>query len=145
MSERDVLIERLERLLSEKDREIAELRKMLSDKDKFENIKNRIIYEIKRELSTNLDSQKILELESKIVELKRAVESLMNEVMYIKNELRLLITEKKDYEEVAKRVAKKEVTQTEITPKSPKEPEETEKIKEDVTEIDDEEDIIVCD
>jgi hypothetical protein len=95
MSERDMLIERLEKKLIEKEREVMELRRMLSEKTNFdENLKQSIIDEIKKELQegvehTNL-TERISDIESKIVELRRAVESLMGEVVYLKNELREL-------------------------------------------------------
>ncbi|WP_230972201.1 hypothetical protein [Archaeoglobus neptunius] len=93
MSERDLLIERLERKLAEKERELAELRRM--------NIED--IERIKREIISELESrmpdvnQKISELESKMVELRRAVESVITELTYVKGELRELI-EKKEAE-----------------------------------------------
>jgi hypothetical protein len=81
--------------LIEKEREVMELRRMLSEKTNFdENLKQSIIDEIKKELQegvehTNL-TERISDIESKIVELRRAVESLMGEVVYLKNELREL-------------------------------------------------------
>ncbi len=99
MSERDVLIERLEKKLIEKEREISELRKMLSEKssgEDLESLKQSLLSDLRRivevrDASESDLTKKVAELESKVVELRRAVESLMTEVVYIKNELREVI------------------------------------------------------
>ncbi len=84
MSERDLLIERLERKLAEKERELSELRRMMSGRDDIEKLKAEIISQIRSEFPN------VAELESKIVELRRAIESLITEIAYIKGELKSL-------------------------------------------------------
>lgn len=92
MSERDLLIERLERKLAEKEKELMELRRVSSYKEDLENLKEEIVSQIKAEILTNESiNQKISELESKIVELRKAVESIISEVAYIKGEIKSLI------------------------------------------------------
>lgn len=92
MSERDLLIERLERKLAEKEKELMELRRVSSYKEDLENLKEEIVSQIKAEILTNESiNQKISELESKIVELRKAVESIISEVVYIKGEIKSLI------------------------------------------------------
>ncbi len=87
MAGSDILVERLEKKLIEKDKEIAELKRMLSSKEsEIEEIKRNVAEKIRAELSTEL--QKLKELESKIVELNKIVESLTSEVLYLKTELR---------------------------------------------------------
>ena len=98
MSERDLLIERLEKKLAEKERELAELKKMTYSREDFERIKEEIISQIRAEIPDA--SQKISELESKIVELRRAVESVINEVAYIKGEIKSLIEKEESAEKV---------------------------------------------
>ncbi|WP_456468965.1 hypothetical protein [Archaeoglobus sp.] len=98
MSERDLLIERLEKKLAEKERELAELKKMTYSREDFERIKEEIISQIRAEIPDV--SQKISELESKIVELRRAVESVINEVAYIKGEIKSLIEKEESAEKV---------------------------------------------
>jgi len=86
MSERDILLDRLERKLAKKEKEVEELRKMLSfNEQKFLQFKQEIIEELKKEI---LDSKRIKDLESKVVELSKTVDSLTNELLYIKSELR---------------------------------------------------------
>lgn len=92
MSERDLLIERLEKKLVEKEKELAELKKMAYNREEIERVKEEIIAQIKAEMPDSI--QKISELESKIVELRRAIESVINEVAYIKGEIKSLIEKK---------------------------------------------------
>jgi hypothetical protein len=73
-------LERLERKLFEKEREVQELRKMLGGE--IEKLKRQIIEEITEEL------RKVRDVEAKVVELSKAVDTLMNEVLYLKSEVR---------------------------------------------------------
>jgi chromosome segregation ATPase len=98
MSERDLLIERLEKKLVEKEKELAELKKMAYNREEIERVKEEIIAQIKAEMPDSI--QKISELESKIVELRRAIESVINEVAYIKGEIKSLIEKKESDKKV---------------------------------------------
>ena len=126
MSERDILLDRLERKLAEKEKEVEELRKMLSfNEQKFLQFKQEIIEELKREI---LESKRIKDLESKVVELSKTVDSLTNELLYLKSEFRR--------EEVRDKVRdKKEKDREEIIVDSGVEEEES----------NEDENIIVCD
>ncbi len=124
MVESDILVERLEKKLIEKDKEIAELKRMLSAKEsEIEEIKKNVAEKVRSELASELE--KIKELESKIIELNKIVESLTSEILYLKAEL------------------KKPETKFEIS-----EPRREEKRREKIKGAGDEEgeeDIIVCD
>lgn len=139
MSERDILLERLERKLAEKEKEVEELRKMLSiNEEKIAEIKNELLNELLIELKKDLsDLNKVKELEAKVVELSKTVESLMSEVLYLKAELR---KEVEKSERVESRESKDEVD-SEDTPVVAQEKIEEEQIEEEFEE----EDIIVCD
>ncbi len=76
--ERDIILERLEKKLAEKEKEVEELKKMLSV-NKIEELKREIVKEIKNELK---------EIEAKLTELSKTVETLMSEVLYLKSELK---------------------------------------------------------
>ncbi|RLG37549.1 MAG: hypothetical protein DRN91_05170 [Candidatus Alkanophagales archaeon] len=76
--ERDILLERLERKLAEKEKEVEELRRMLSSKT-VEEIKKELREEFKRDLKS---------VEAKIAELSKSVETLMNEILFIKSEMK---------------------------------------------------------
>ncbi|WP_457548891.1 hypothetical protein [Archaeoglobus sp.] len=76
--ERDILLERLEKKLAEKEKEVEELRKMMSSRN-LEEIKNEIREEFKKELKA---------IEAKVAEISKSVEALMNEILYIKSELK---------------------------------------------------------
>ncbi len=96
MSERDILIERLERKLAEKERELMELRRM--NREELEKIKREIMAEVKEEvlrevqkLLQNSQIQKLSEVDSKIVELRKAMESIINELAYVKGEIKGLL------------------------------------------------------
>ena len=93
MSERDILIERLERKLAEKERELVELRRM--NREELEKIKREIAMEAEEEvlrevhkLLQNSQIQRLSEVDSKIVELRKAMESIITELAYIKGELK---------------------------------------------------------
>ncbi len=89
MSEKDMFIDRLVKKIKEKEYEIAELRKMLTDREILEKIKEYVLFEIKRDLAENFEIlKKVSELESKILEIRRAVESIVSEITYIKGELK---------------------------------------------------------
>ncbi len=143
MSERDLLIERLEKKLVEKERELAELKKMTYNQEEIERLKQDIIAQIKAEIPDSI--QKISEIESKIVELRRAIESVINEVAYIKSEIKSLI-EKEDSE----RKVKTEVFSTlqsdeQVVEKESDDVIDSERRDKQKDEKNDEDGIIVCD
>ncbi len=76
--ERDILLERLERKLAEKEKEVEELRKMLSSKA-LEELKNELREEFRKEIKA---------IEAKVAEVSKSVDALMNEILYIKSELK---------------------------------------------------------
>ena len=78
--ERDILLERLEKKLAEKEREVEELRKLLSS-NTIEELKEKIIKEIEERYD-------LKNLEAKIAELSKAINSIMDEILYIKSEIR---------------------------------------------------------
>lgn len=105
-------MERLEKKLAEKEKELEELRKMLSS-NTIEELKKEII----RELEEKYD---LKNLEAKIIELSKAIENIMSDILYIKSELRLSSQSKKrDLVEI----------------KEPEEAEEKEENKEDESEL----------
>lgn len=128
MSERDLIIERLERKLAEKERELSELRRMMSGREDIEKLKAEIVSQIRSELSA--DFEKISNLESKLVELRRAIESLITEIAYIKGELKGLVGKEDSVEE---REREKE-EETYISPEPTKKLEDSE-----------DDDILICD
>jgi predicted RNase H-like nuclease (RuvC/YqgF family) len=84
MPERDILLERLEKKLSQKEKEVEELKMMMSfGEQKIAEIKKELL----DELRTELGNRKIRELEAKVVELSKTVESLTNDVLYLKEEI----------------------------------------------------------
>ncbi len=121
MSERDLLLDRLERKLAEKEKEVEELKKILSlNEQTLISIKTEIANEIKDEI---LNSEKFKNLELKLIELSKTVDSLTKEMLYLKSELKENKNAKdKRYEEEI------------IIDRSVEE-----------VEFDDDEDIIVCD
>ncbi len=131
MSERDLLIERLERKLAEKERELLELRRMMSGRDDIEKLKAEIISQIRSELP----NEKLAELESKVVELRRAIESIITEIAYLKGELKSL-TEKDAQKDIPVRKEDKEVESEEDVTYITPEPEKVEN---------DDDDILICD
>lgn len=76
MTDRDLIIERLESKLAEKEKEIKELRKVASMS--VDEIKEAVLSEIKGELDR---------LKAKVTELNKTVESLMDEVLFLKSEV----------------------------------------------------------
>ncbi|MFW6127730.1 MAG: hypothetical protein ACOC6M_00965 [Halobacteriota archaeon] len=84
MPERDILLERLEKKLSQKEKEVEELRRMTTFNDsKVEEIKN----ELRNEIQNELGNKKIRDLEAKVIELNKTVQSLTSDVLYLKEEL----------------------------------------------------------
>ena len=79
MSERDLIIERLERKLAEKERELRELRKVAGMN--AEEIKRQVLESMRLEL------EKVEMLEAKVAELNKTVQSLLDEVLYLKANL----------------------------------------------------------
>jgi len=90
--ERDILLERLEKKLAEKERELEELRKMLSSST---------IEQLKREIVKELEEKYNLKnLEARIIELSKAVENIMSDILYIKSELRDSQSKKRELVEI---------------------------------------------
>ncbi|ADB57118.1 hypothetical protein [Archaeoglobus profundus] len=118
--ERDILLERLEKKLAEKEKEVEELRKMLSSKA-LEDLKNELREEFKKDLKA---------IEAKVAELSKSVEALMNEVLFIKSEIKSY--EKKETE-IVDIPLEKEESEIEVA----------EKKEEKRYELDDDEIIIV--
>lgn len=79
MSDRDLIIERLEKKLAEKEKEIRELRRVAGMN--IEELKMEIVKELSDEL------EKVRVLEAKVAELNKTVESLMGEILYLKSEI----------------------------------------------------------
>ncbi len=76
MSERDILIERLEKKLAEKEKEIKALRQVVGMN--YESMKEEILAEV---------NQRLKDIEAKITELSKAVSTLMEDVLYLKSEI----------------------------------------------------------
>jgi len=112
--ERDILLERLEKKLAEKEKELEELRKMLSS-NTIEQLKREIIKELEEKYN-------LKNLEAKIIELSKAIENIMSDILYIKSELRVSQSKRRDLVEI-------------------KEPEESESKK----EVKEEEELIIVD
>jgi len=84
MSDRDILLERLERKLSQKEKEVEELKMMMSfGEHNADEIKREILDEIRNESGF----RRMRELEAKIVHLNKTIESLTSDVLYLKEEL----------------------------------------------------------
>ncbi len=79
MSERDLIIERLERKLAEKEKELKELRRVAGMN--AEEIKRDVLNSLRAEL------EKIERLEARVAELNKTVQSLLDEVLYLKANL----------------------------------------------------------
>lgn len=85
-------MERLEKKLAEKERELEELRKMLSSST---------IEQLKREIVKELEEKYNLKnLEARIIELSKAVENIMSDILYIKSELRDSQSKKRELVEI---------------------------------------------
>ncbi|WP_457591663.1 hypothetical protein [Geoglobus sp.] len=117
MSDRDLIIERLEKKLAEKEKEIRELRRVAGMN--LEELKSEIIREISAEF------ERMRALEAKIAELSKTVESLMSEVLYLKAEIAKSESKSRELREIA-----------EIS-------EEKEEVREESKDSEDE--IIICD
>ena len=107
-------MERLEKKLAEKEKELEELRKMLSS-NTIEQLKREIIKELEEKYN-------LKNLEAKIIELSKAIENIMSDILYIKSELRVSQSKRRDLVEI-------------------KEPEESESKK----EVKEEEELIIVD
>jgi len=94
-----------------------------------ESLKEEIIQTVKNEILNAFDLKKS-EIESKIAELKKAVEQIMNEVIYIKNELKEIVKGEEVSIDYVKRDFRGE------------ESKRGEEVKE---EVEDDSDIIICD
>ncbi len=103
--ERDILLERLEKKLAEKEKELEELRKMLSS-NTIEELKKEIIRELEEKY--NLKS-----LEAKLIELSKAIENIMSDILYIKSELKGSQNKKRDLVEIKEPEKSEEVTEEE--------------------------------
>ncbi len=103
--ERDILLERLEKKLAEKEKELEELRKMLSSKT-IEELKKEIIRELEEKY--NLKS-----LEAKLIELSKAIENIMSDILYIKSVLKGSQSKKRDLVEIKEPEKSEEVTEEE--------------------------------
>ncbi len=123
MSERDILIERLERKLAEKERELTELRRM--NREELEKIKREITEEVKEEvirdvqkLLQNSQIEKLSEVESRIVELRKAMESIITELAYVKGEIRDLL-EKKDSKKDKREIVEEQIQKAKVFENEP--------------------------
>ncbi len=103
--ERDIILERLEKKLAEKEKELEELRKMLSS-NTIEELKKEIIRELEEKY--NLKS-----LEAKLIELSKAIENIMSDILYIKSELKGSQSRKRDLVEIKEPEKSEEVTEEE--------------------------------
>lgn len=90
--ERDILLERLEKKLAEKEKELEELRKMMSS-NAIEQLKREIIKELEEKYN-------LKNLEAKIIELSKAIENIMSDILYIKSELKSSQSKKRDLVEI---------------------------------------------
>jgi len=143
MSERDLLIERLEKKLVEKERELAELKKMTYNQEEIERLKQDIIAQIKAEIPDSI--QKISEIESKIVELRRAIESVINEVAYIKSEIKSLIEKDESDRKVKTEVFSTLQSDEQVVDEESDDVIDSERRDKQKDEKNDEDGIIVCD
>ncbi len=98
-------MERLEKKLAEKEKELEELRKMLSS-NTIEELKKEIIRELEEKY--NLKS-----LEAKLIELSKAIENIMSDILYIKSELKGSQSRKRDLVEIKEPEKSEEVTEEE--------------------------------
>ncbi len=120
---RDFIIERLERKLIEKEKEVKELKKMLEESG----------------------TEKIVEIETTVAELRKAIESILSEIAYIKSELKEL-REKIEPRSVAAKVKKfDEKFETKKTSEIVESFEDTEVAKCGEQSGEDDEDLIICD
>ncbi|MCC6028319.1 MAG: hypothetical protein LM574_07035 [Archaeoglobus sp.] len=113
---------------------------MISDKMEIE----KIVGLIKNEIENSEIAKKITELDSKLVEMKKTIESVVIELTYIKDELRELRGDKKKPFEIKTEKEQKATTVTEK--KDTKiQVKNTEERKLETVEKKAEEDLIICD
>jgi len=93
-------LKRLEKKLAEKEKELEELRKMLSS-NTVEQLKREIIKELEEKYN-------LKNLEARIIELSKAIENIMSDILYIKSELRSSQSKKRDLVEIKEPETKKE-------------------------------------
>jgi len=144
MSERDILIERLERKLAEKERELMELRRM--NREELEKVKREIAEEVKkevlREVQKLLKNSQTSEVESKIVELRKAMESIITELAYVKGEIKGLL-EKKDSKKDKREIVEEQIQKAKVFENEPLYLPEKEEVKEEKISKREEHEIIV--
>jgi uncharacterized coiled-coil protein SlyX len=113
---------------------------LISDKMEIE----KIVGLIKNEIENSEIAKKITELDSKLVEMKKTIESVVIELTYIKDELRELRGDKKKPFEIKTEKEQKATTVTEK--KDTKiQVKNTEERKLETVEKKAEEDLIICD
>ncbi|MBO8180154.1 MAG: hypothetical protein H0Z19_06690 [Archaeoglobus sp.] len=144
MSERDILIERLERKLAEKERELMELRRM--NREELEKVKREIAEEVKeevlREVQKFLKNSQTSEVESKIVELRKAMESIITELAYVKGEIKDLL-EKKDSKKDKREIVEEQIQKAKVFENEPLYLPEKEEVEEEKIGRREESEIIV--
>uniref|UniRef100_A0A7J2TIB4 Transposase n=1 Tax=Archaeoglobus fulgidus TaxID=2234 RepID=A0A7J2TIB4_ARCFL len=114
---------------------------MISDKLDIE----KIVDLIKKEIESSELTRKIIELDSKLVELKKTIESLVIELTYIKEELRELRGDKKKPFEIKTEKRQQRVSENEKERKELQISKPEEKRIERIEKRVDEEDLIICD
>lgn len=146
MSERDILIERLERKLAEKERELMELRRM--NREELEKVKREIAEEVKEEvlrevqkILKNSQIEKLSEVESKIVELRKAMESIITELAYIKGEIKGLL--EKDARKDKREIVEEKIQKAKVLENEPLYLPDEEEVKEEKISKREEREIIV--
>ncbi|MFN3383706.1 MAG: hypothetical protein ACK401_02275 [Archaeoglobaceae archaeon] len=108
----------------------------------------RIVSLIKKEIENSEIARKMVDLDSKLVELRKSVESIVIELTYIKDELKELRGDKKravehKREEAVPRVQQEKASGVQIEKKAPK---MTEKMNGNKAELEqDDKDLIICD
>ncbi|MEM0203663.1 MAG: hypothetical protein QXO16_07545 [Archaeoglobaceae archaeon] len=119
---------------------------MITDKSEIE----KVVSLIKKEIENSELAKKIVDLDSKLVELRKSVESIVIELTYIKDELKEIRGDKRKTPEVRReesikvqreRVPEKQIEKERTEKTVPKVFEETEEQK---TKLDDK-DLIICD
>lgn len=124
---------------------------MISEKIELD----RLLPMIRKEIETSEVAKKISELDSKLVELRKAVEGIVIELTYIKSELKELRENSKDKkaiqtqlrEEKALEKAEKQTKQEEVKVDTIKR-EKTEERKSEIQKsqkLEDDKDLIICD
>lgn len=117
---------------------------MVADNSEIE----RIVSLIKKEIENSEMARKIVDLDSKLVELRKSVESIVIELTYIKDELKELRGDKKKVlehkrEEVVPRVQQERTSEAQVEKKAPKIVEKMNGHKAEIEQ--DDKDLIICD